>query len=175
MPSRYYFLSSLPMLRFTDSAPLSWDSFLYQAKGNISEGDYALICGLSEGKVGHNGFLKQWQKFNGDLNGAINAKRRKNLGRSEGRSTESYSYEIEQLCKAAIQAKDPLEAELLLMKCRYEYLESKVGFDGFSQTALLAYALQLQILIRKDLFTVEAGNAEYKRLFGILQKEMKME
>lgn len=175
MPSRYYFLASLPMLRFTDDAPLSWDSFLAQAKGNISEGDYALICGLPENKTGRNGFLKQWKKFNADLDGAINAKRRENLGRAEEAASESYSYEIEQLCKAAVNAKDPLEAELFLMRCRYEYLEEKIGFDVFSQTALLAYALQLQILLRKGLFTREAGNAEYKKLFGILQKEMKME
>lgn len=175
MPSRYYFLSSLPMLRFSDGAPLTWDAFLYQAKGNISDADYALLENL-DCEEPKNAFLKKWKAFNEQLSGAVNARRRSLLGRPRKTGDgESLPFEVEKVASQAMGAKDPLEAETVLMQCRYQFLEEQIGSDMFSRTALLAYALQLKILLRKDLFSREAGNAEYQRMFSVLQKEMKME
>ncbi len=175
MPSRYYFLSSLPMLRFTDPAPMKWERFLEEAKGNISESDYKLLCGIPEGKDGGNGFLKKWASLNAKLDDAINAQRKQLLGRPTDGGVVFREFEIEQVARAAMTAKNPLEAEIVLMQFKYSFLEKEKGFEPFSEAALLTYALQLRILLRKDLFTAERGNSEYRKLFGILQKEMKME
>lgn len=174
MPSRYYFLSSLPMLNFSDSAPMDWDSFLYQAEGNVSAQDYRLLCAMPEEKDCGNAFLKKWQAFSKGLQSAVNVQRRERLGRPADDSVLFWDYDVEQYAKAAAGARNPLEAETLLLQCRFGWLDEARGFDSYSQTALLAYALQLRILIRKDLFNREAGNSEYRKLFGILQKEMKM-
>ncbi len=175
MPSRYYFLSSLPMLRFQDHAPLTWERFLSEAKGNISESDYRLLCGIPQGLDGGNAFLKRWASQNAKLDDALNAQRRQKLGRPSTDGVVFREYEIEHMANAAVSAKNPLEAEISLMQFRYDFLEKAKGFEPFSENALLAYALQLRILLRKDLFNVESGNEEYNRLFGILQKELKME
>ena len=58
------------------------------------------------------------------------------------------------------------------MRYRYDWLEKEKGLEPFSEKALLTYALQLRILLRKDLFTVESGNSEYRRLFDNLQKQI---
>lgn len=175
MASRYYFLSSLPMISFSLSSPMTWESFLYQAKGNVSDSDYALLVSLEDSEAEGCAFLKSYKAFCTSLDGAINEKRNVSLGRSAKSALDSSDYEIQKTCKAVFEAKDPLEAELLIMKSRFEYLDSLKGFENFSRSALLCYALQLRILIRKDLFTKENGNSEYQRLFSELQKQMKME
>ena len=83
MPSRYYFLASIPMLRFQDHAPITWEKFLSEAKGNISEADYRLLCALDGGSDCGNAFLKSWNSMNASLDTAINDRRKALLGRDE--------------------------------------------------------------------------------------------
>lgn len=175
MPSRYYFLSSLPMLRYHEPAPLTWENFLSQALGNISNSDYKLLCLIPEGKDGGNSFLRKWYAVSAKLADAVNAQRKVNLGRDDVGPVVLREYDIERVATAAMNAKNPLEAEFVLMKFGYDYLESAKGLEPFSENALLAYALQLRILLRKDGFSAEKGNEQYKKLFGIIQKEMNME
>lgn len=172
MPSRYYFLSSLPMLRFQDSAPITWDAFMKEAHGNVSDADYRLLSGIASGAEGSNGFLKAWEEMNRRLDDSVNEQRRRNLNREEPRGVVFRELSVEQVTNAAIGAKNPLEAELILMRYRYDWLEKEKGLEPFSEKALLSYALQLRILLRKDLFTVESGNSEYRRLFDNLQKQI---
>ena len=172
MPSRYYFLSSLPMLRFQDSAPITWEAFMKEAHGNVSDSDYRLLSGIASGAGGSNGFLKAWEEMNRRLDDSVNEQRRRNLNREETHGVVFRELDIEQVTNAAIGAKNPLEAELVLMRYRYDWLEKEKGLEPFSEKALISYALQLRILLRKDLFTVESGNSEYRRLFDGLQKQI---
>ena len=175
MPSRYFFLASLPMLRFTDKAPMSWESFMDQARGSISGHDFELLCGIPLNKDGGDPFLKKWTAMNAQLDGAVNEQRKEKLGRASDTGVAFRDLEVGHVSDAAMASKNPLEAEKLLMKFRYDYLDRAKGYDPFTRAALLAYALQLRILIRKDLFTAEKGNSEYNRLFKGLQNELKSE
>lgn len=172
MPSRYYFLSSLPMLRFQDSAPMTWEAFMASAHGNVSGSDYRLLEAVDEGSDGSDGFLKSWDAMNRALDDSINEQRRRNLNREEPRGVVFRELAVEQVTNAAIGAKNPLEAELILMRYRYDWLEKEKGLEPFSEKALLSYALQLRILLRKDLFSAESGNSEYRRLFDDIQKQI---
>ena len=172
MPSRYYFLASLPMLRFQDHAPISWEDFLSEAKGNISDTDYALLCNLDGGLDCGNAFLRSWNSMNRGLDGAVNDQRKAALGRDDSSGVAFRDLDVEQAGSAAFSAKNPLEAELILLKFRYDWLDREKGFEPFSEKALLAYALQLRILLRKDLFTVESGNQEFTKVFDKLQKDI---
>ncbi len=172
MPSRYYFLSSLPMLRFQDGAPITWEAFMSQAHGNVSDSDYRLLCCIASGQDTSNGFLKSWKEMNRELDDSVNRERRRNLNREETGGTVFRELCVEQVTNAAMAAKNPLEAEMVLMRYRYDWLEKEKGLEPFSEKALLAYALQLRILLRKGLFTVESGNSEYRKLFDNLQKQI---
>ena len=172
MPSRYYFLASVPMLRFQDHAPITWEKFLSEAKGNIGEADFRLLSAIEEGSDCGNAFLKSWNSMNSSLAGAVNDQRKVQLGRDDTSGILFRDLEVEQTCNAVMSAKNPLEAELILMKFRFDWLEREKGFEPFSEKALLSYALQLRILLRKDLFTVESGNREYNMVFDKLQKEI---
>ena len=175
MASRYYFLSSLSMLRFSDSAPMSWEDFLSQAKGNVSESDYKTLSSIAEGGTASNAFLKKWEELNRKLDDAVNERRRKARNRDHQSSGVFRDFDIEKVTNAALNAKDPLEAELVLMRFRYDWLEVQKGFEPFSETSLLCYALQLRILLRRDLFNVEAGNEQFRSMFDNIQKELKVD
>ena len=177
MPSRYYFLSSLPMLRFSAGAPVSWDEFIESARGNVAESDLALLQAIGEGAADNvaEPFLRKWSDMNRAVSDAINLRRKKNLGRTTDSAAVFYDYDTEKITDAVMNAKNPLEAELLLMRFCYDWLETEKGFEPFSRTALLVYALELKILLRKDLFTTENGNGEYRRLFDTVQRDIRME
>ena len=97
------------------------------------------------------------------------------LGRQSDEGIVLREPDVEQVANAAMNAKNPLEAELVLMQCRFNYLENAKGYDPFTEDALLAYALELKILLRKDLFTAETGNQEYREIFEHIQNELKTE
>ena len=177
MPSRYYFLSSLPMLRFSAGAPVSWDLFISSARGNVSDSDLELLRAIGEDASDSvaEPFLRKWSAMNRAVSDAVNLQRKKNLGRTVDSFAVFNDYDTEKITAAVMNAKNPLEAELLLMRFYYDWLETQKGFEPFSRTALLVYALELRILIRKDLFTAESGNGEYRRLFDIVQRDIRME
>ena len=111
MPSRYYFLSSLPMLRYHEPAPLTWEHFLSQALGNISNSDYKLLCLIPEGKDGGNSFLRKWYEVSAKISDAVNAQRKVNLGRDDVGPVVLRDYDVERVANLAMNAKNPLEAD----------------------------------------------------------------
>ncbi|MCF0262292.1 MAG: hypothetical protein HUK23_05220 [Sphaerochaetaceae bacterium] len=175
MPSRYYFLSSLPMLRFSATAPMSWEAFLASAKGNVSNDEYNQLCDMANGIYGQDAFLQKWADFETGLKEAVNEQRRLKLGKGSENTLVFKEYEVDLVSNAVINEKNPLTAEMIMLQSKYDFLEREKGFDAFSRQALYSYALQLRLLIRKDCFTSEAGNSEFQRLFGILENEINMD
>lgn len=172
--SRYYFLASLPMLKFNAKAPFDWETFMDYAQDGVSKSDYKLIEGISKNDFSGCGFLRDWKKFTDSVDRAINEKRRANLGLCDTYYPEN-DYSLSKYVSTVMNAKNPLEAELLMLKYKYEYLEEKLAFEAFSRDVVLGYALKLKLLLRKDLFTVEAGNVQYGILFDRVKEEINVE
>lgn len=172
--SRYYFLASLPMLKFNAKAPLDWDTFMEYAQDGVSAGDYKLLEGISKNDFSGCGFLRDWKKFSDSADRAINDKRRANLGLSDTYYPEN-DFDLSKYVNAVMNAKNPLEAEFVILKYKYDYLEAKTVFEAFSRDVVLGYALKLELLLRKDLFTVEAGNAQYGILFDRVKEEISVD
>jgi hypothetical protein len=68
--------------------------------------------------------------------------------------------------RALAAAENPLEAEILLDRDRWNAIERFQGIPVFSRDAVYAYLLKLLILERRALFKTEAGFAEYKSLYA---------
>lgn len=169
--SRYYFLPSLPMLKFNANAPFDWDTFVEYATDRVSAGDMKLIKKIEKDDYTGNGFLKEWKEFSDTADRAINDKRRANLGKIDEYHTEA-DFNLAKFVNSVMNTKNPLEAELAILKYKYDYLEDKLANKVFSQDVVLGYALKLKLLLRKDLFTVEAGNAQYGILFDRIKEEI---
>ena len=170
MASYYYLISSLPDLRTDGDMPMTYDEFLDMCQSNVSESKYELLKNLTlsseEGPL-----LKEWSAFYKNLMGELNYQRSVSLGRPYLTSYDKDSV-IAQVAGAAMAAKNPLEAEKILLECEFDNLDSLVGMHTFDDRYLFGYAIKLKLLERQSCFVQSKGQKEFKRLFDQVQQRV---
>ena len=170
MASYYYLISSLPDLRTDGDMPMTYDEFLDMCQSNVSESKYELLKNLTlsseEGPL-----LKEWSAFYKNLMGELNYQRCVSLGRPYLTSYDKDSV-IAQVAGAAMAAKNPLEAEKILLECEFDNLDSLVGLHTFDDRYLFGYAIKLKLLERQSCFVQSKGQKEFKRLFDQVQQRV---
>ncbi len=170
MASYYYLIASLPELRADGDMPITYDEFLSCCQSNVSEPDYEILSNLtldsSEGPL-----IKEWAQFYGMLKKELGYQRSMNLGRSYSSAYDKDGMTA-QVVAAALAAKNPLEAEKVLLECEFENLDSLVGLHMFDDYVLFGYAIKLKLLERQDCFEQEKGKAEFKSLFDGIQQRV---
>jgi hypothetical protein len=75
--------------------------------------------------------------------------------------------------RLALSNDNVLEAEMSLIILQWKHLDEMAEGHVFDIEGLLAYALKLGLITRKNLFVKEQGNSEFCRLFSNLQSEIK--
>ena len=170
MASYYYLISSLPDLRTDGDMPMTYDEFLDMCQSNVSESKYELLKNLTlsseEGPM-----LKEWSAFYKNLMGELNYQRSVSLGRPYLTSYDKDSV-IAQVAGAAMAAKNPLEAEKILLECEFDNLDSLVGLHTFDDRYLFGYAIKLKLLERQSCFVQSKGQKEFNRLFDQVQQRV---
>ncbi len=170
MASYYYLISSLPDLRTDGDMPMTYNEFLDMCQSNVSESKYELLKNLTlsseEGPL-----LKEWSAFYKNLMGELNYQRSVSLGRPYLTSYDKDSV-IAQVAGAAMAAKNPLEAEKILLECEFDNLDSLVGLHTFDDRYLFGYAIKLKLLERQSCFVQSKGQKEFKRLFDQVQQRV---
>lgn len=170
MASYYYLISSLPDLRTDGEMPLSYEEFLGMCRTSVSEEKYRILESLTLAST-EGPLLKKWSEFYGNLTKELNSQRSQRLGKSYAASFDK-DYVITQVAAAALAAKNPLEAEKILLDCEFENLDSLVGLHTFDDEFLFGYALKLKLLERQSQFIQEKGKKEFKRLFDQVQQRV---
>ena len=170
MASYYYLISSLPDLRTDGDMPFSYKEFLGMCQSNVSESKYEFLSNLTlssdEGPL-----LKDWAVFYNNLMSERNAQRSANLGRAYLKSYDKDSV-LSQVVGTVLAAKNPLEAEKILLDYEFENLDSLVGLHTFDDVYLFGYAVKLKLLERQNCFIQEKGKKEFKRLFDQVQQRV---
>lgn len=170
MASYYFLLSSLPMLRAEGKPPLTYAEFLERCKSCVGAGRYALLESLTPASD-RGPLLADWSKFYAALEGELTDLRNGRLGRQpqrRGGGDGALRREI----SAAIEGKDPLEAEKALLALQFKKLDELIGTHAFDDCALIGYALKLKLLERKNRFDQKKGRAEMDRILDGLQKQI---
>ena len=170
MASYYYLISSLPDLRTDGEMPFSYDEFLSMCQSNVSESKYECLKNLTlsseEGPL-----LKEWSVFYKNLMSELNYQRSMNLGRAYLTSYDKDSV-VTQVVGTVLAAKNPLEAEKILLDYEFENLDSLVGLHTFDDVYLFGYAIKLKLLERQSCFVQAKGKKEFKRLFDQVQQRV---
>ena len=170
MASYYYLISSLPELRADGEKPISYSEFLTYCQSNVSETTYQLLKDLtlnsSEGPL-----VDKWANFYGMLMKELNYQRSMNLGKSYSSTYDKDGF-IAQVVNTALSAKNPLEAEKVLLEYEFENLDSLVGLHMFDDYVLFGYAIKLKLLERLNSFEQTKGKAEFKSLFDGIQQRV---
>ena len=170
MASYYYLISSLPDLRTDGDMPFTYEEFLGMCQSNVSESKYEFLSNLTlssdEGPL-----LKDWAAFYNNLMSELNYQRSMNLGRAYLKPYDKDSV-LTQVIGTVLAAKNPLEAEKILLDYEFENLDSLVGLHTFDDVYLFGYAVKLKLLERQNCFVQEKGKKEFKRLFDQVQQRV---
>ena len=170
MASYYYLMASLPELRADGDMPLTYEEFLTCCQSNVSEEDFERLKHLSlDSKEGP--LVAEWAAFYGMLTKEVNYQRSMNLGKSYSSAYDKDGLSA-QVASAALGAKNPLEAERILLEYEFENLDSLVGLHMFDDHVLFGYAIKLKLLERITSFEQEKGNAEFQSLLSGIQESV---
>jgi hypothetical protein len=170
MASYYYLIASLPDLRSDGEMPISYEEFLAQCETSVSESTYKILkeLTLSSDK---GPLVKEWYVMYQNLMGELNYQRSVKLGK-----TYLAEYDKDpatsQVASAAMSARNPLEAEKILLDYEFENLDSLVGLHYFDDIYLFGYAIKLKLLERQECFVQAKGKEEFKRLFDQVQQRV---
>ena len=170
MAEYYYLVSSLPDLVIGEDLPLSYDEFIKMCSANVSEEKLAILSDLTlsyeEGPI-----AKQWSEFYGNLTKELNFQRSQLLGKSYPTDYDKDSITAK-VAAEALNAKNPLEAEKILLDYEFKALDDIVGLHTYDDEFLFGYAIKLKLLERQNCFVTEKGKAEFKRLFDGVQQSV---
>ena len=170
MASYYYLMSSLPMLRADGEMPLTYEEFLSRCRGSVSDQRYEMLSSLSvdssEGPL-----VSDWAAFYGKLKAELTYQRSVRLGRGIPAPTERDDAAVRAV-SAAMNEKDPLAAEKLLLAMEFEQLDALVSLHYFDEAALIGYALKLKLLERKTIFRFSEGKAELEGIVASIQDQI---
>lgn len=170
MASYYYLISSLPTLKTDADMPFDYSAFLSMCKNAVNSSIYAKLEKLSlssnEGPL-----VKQWGCFYNKLNSELCRQRLINMGKTPTGETDRDSV-VEKIVDQALKAKNPLEAEKILLKSQFDFLDSLVSMHYFDDYFLYGYAIKLKLLERNSQFIQEKGKTEFKRLFDNIQLQI---
>lgn len=170
MSSYYYLLSSLPLLKADGEMPFSYDTFLGMCRGNVKQERYQMLETLTV-QSAEGALVSDWAKFYGVLNEELTYQRRARLGKPCQAPVNRDDGAIRTVT-AAMNEKNPLEAEKMLLSLQFEKLDELVNQHYFDDAALVGYALKLKLLERKTVFQRDTGRAELDRIAEGLQKQI---
>ena len=170
MASYYYLIASLPELRADGDMPITYSEFLSCCQSNVSDSFYQILENLSLSST-EGPLVKEWANFYGMLTKELNYQRSMNLGRSYSSAYDKDGL-IAQVVAQALAAKNPLEAEKVLLEYEFENLDSLIGLHMFDDYVLFGYAIKLKLLERQNCFEQEKGQAEFKSLFDGIQQRV---
>ena len=170
MASYYYLMSSLPMLRADGEMPLTYEEFLSRCRGSVSDQRYEMLSSLSVDSSG-GPLVSDWAAFYGKLKAELTYQRSVRLGRGIPAPTERDDAAVRAV-SAAMNEKDPLAAEKLLLAMEFEQLDALVSLHYFDEAALVGYALKLKLLERKTIFRFSEGKAELESIVTGIQEQI---
>lgn len=170
MSSYYYLLAALPCLSYDGQAPLLLDEFLGFVQTQVDEHTLKIIKSSSllnlDLRQRAHPFFRRYQLWEISLRHSLALLRAQALKREaepylRGLTLQTAAFS---LARQAWQAADPLTAELILGRGRFQFLSDlEVGYQ-FSLVNLISYRLKLEILVRKDHFKEGLGQAKLIRL-----------
>jgi hypothetical protein len=170
MASYYYLISSLPDLKSDGEMPLSYEDFLDMCQTTVSASTYTILKNLTlssnEGPL-----IKEWARTYSSLTKELNYQRSMKLGKTYPNTFEKDSITA-QVVASALAAKNPLEAENIMLDFEFQQLDSLVGLHMFDDYVLFGYAIKLKLLERQSCFDHDKGETEFRRLLTKVQQRV---
>ena len=171
--AEYYLISQLPSLDgLSDNVPVP-----------ITEERFYDLCNRILGKKAQNELSKvslvpprtieitssnvveAWNRGEQNLRLALGKVRAEKLNKQFDTENRTFTADLMQAVRTAVEMDSPLEAEKALNRYRMEYLETIRPMDTFSEEFVFYYCLKLKLILRIRQFDAESGKAAYKNIY----------
>jgi hypothetical protein len=176
MASYYYFVATLPTLMDSAVPPFGHADFMARAAGQLKPKDYQVLecAGLSVPQDGQapeaarrSGLLTRYYQWDASVRNELVRLRSQRLQKPADRHLKPGLPEWEGIktAQAAFAADDPLQGELLIERDRWAFIEILGANHYFDMEYLVAYALKLQALERRQRFRDALGEEGYRTVY----------
>ena len=119
--------------------------------------------------------LTSWNAGEKNLRLALGKVRAEKLGKQFDAENRTFTTDLLQAVRAAVEMDSPLEAEKVLNRYRMEYLESIRPMDVFSEEFVFYYCLKLKLILRMRQFDAENGKAAYRNIYDSIMNGEELE
>ena len=181
--AEYYLISQLPSLDgLSDNVPVP-----------ITEERFYDICNRILGKKAQDelsklslvppryyepsgsAVLTSWNAGEKNLRLALGKVRAEKLGKQFDAENRTFTTDLMQAVRAAVEMDSPLEAEKVLNRYRMEYLEAIRPMDVFSEEFVYYYCLKLKLILRMRQFDAESGKSAYRNIYDSIMSGKELE
>ena len=198
-----YLLAGLPELKAGSDAPISLEKLEELLEEHLSDSDKALWellrvpideQTLETGLKARNRFIRSWFAFNQDMNNVLVAQicrkhgfdpKQQIVGEGEVAEqlrthTTQKDFGLNELAGdyqavlALAQIEDLMAREKAMDAIRFEWLQERTEFDFFSPEMVFAYYLEVQMLHRWSILTVEQGEQIFRELVADMKKGVRL-
>ena len=171
--AEYYLISQLPSLDgISENAPLP-----------ITEERFTELCNRFLGKRSQEAMKKltlsppknvessgsalidAWNENERNLRFALGKVRAEKMKKPFDTENRVFPVEYIRAASAAVEMKNPMEAEEYLNRFRLGILEALRPMDNFSQDFIFYYGLKLKLLLRIKQFDTKTGEKAYKNIY----------
>ena len=109
--------------------------------------------------------LEAWNRGEQNLRLALGKVRADKLNNQFDTENRTFTADLLQAVRAAVEMDSPLEAEKTLNRYRMEYLEAIRPMNAFSEDFVFYYCLKLKLILRMRQFDAESGKAAYRNIY----------
>ena len=167
----YYLAASLPMLTLEGEPGISSEQFAVLCEEHFTRNDLLAFRQLVEGRThdSRHPFVLKWHERETRLRNAVTRNRAQRTDRDPADylvPEHGFDTLTEKAVSDAFARPSPLDRELHLDRFRWALAEETAGYNSFSSSALLAYAIKLKIAARWAQMSPEKGEEEVKKVIS---------
>jgi hypothetical protein len=169
----HYIITSLPMLSYDMEKPPTETEFFDCCGSVLSEGNYGIVRSarlvpLEEKSA--NKIVEKWNSWERGLRNELVRMRASKKGQDSEKYIAGGDVEIgvSEAAREAFQSSSPLDAESVLNKARWDYLEDLEAGHYFNLSELIVYYLKLQILQRRLEIDKEKGKTAFDDIYAVV-------
>ena len=181
--AEYYLISQLPSLDGlgeNSPVPITEERFLEICEGSLKS---KVLRELNKIKLvppadlpeSYSSLIESWNKGERDLRLALAKVRADKMNKHFDLQNRHLPLELYKVASAAVEIKNPLEAEKFLLQHRLKFLETIRPMDNFSEEYIFYYSLKLKLISRLRQFDVQLGKATYKNIYDSILNGNKLE
>lgn len=119
--------------------------------------------------------MESWNRGEQNLRLALGKVRADKLGKQFDTGNRTFTSDLMQVVREAAEMESPLEAEKVLNRYRFSFLETLRPMNVFSEDFVFYYCLKLKLILRMRQFNTENGKTAYRNIYdSIMNGELEV-